>query len=129
MNAFFQHRLSPGLWGRAKDWRRIPSCFPVLITYNHETTLKNSHTVEPVLGSLVNFLGMRRVNTRGLEQANKCMLMAAIACNLKKLLKFTERKTQINVQAMQANLQALFFIKISLTKQPYLLTALLYVKR
>ncbi len=88
-----------------------------------------SSTVEPVLGSLVNFLGMRRVNTRGLEQANKCMLMAAIACNLKKLLKFTERKTQTNVQAMQANLQALFFIKTSLTKQPYLLKALLYVKQ
>ena len=88
-----------------------------------------SSTVEPVLGSLVNFLGMRRVNTRGLEQANKCMLMAAIACNLKKLLKFTERKTKINVQAVQANLQALFFIKTSLTKQPYLLKALLYVKQ
>jgi hypothetical protein len=49
-------------------------------------------TVEPVLGTLVNFLGMRRVNSRGLEQANKCMIMSAIAYNLKKLLKFPERK-------------------------------------
>jgi len=46
-----------------------------------------SSTVEPVIGTLSNFLSMRRVNTRGLKQANKCMLMAAIAYNLKKLLK------------------------------------------
>ncbi len=38
-----------------------------------------SSTVEPVLGTLVNYLNMRRVNTRGIKQANKCMLMAAIA--------------------------------------------------
>lgn len=49
-------------------------------------------TVEPVLGTLVNFLGMRRVNSRGLEQANKCMIMSAIAYNLKKLLKFPNKK-------------------------------------
>jgi transposase len=45
-------------------------------------------TVEPVLGTLINFLGMKRVNTRGIKQANKCMLMAAIAYNLKKMMKF-----------------------------------------
>jgi len=45
-------------------------------------------TVEPVLGTLINFLSMKRVNTRGIKLANKCMLMAAIAYNLKKMLKF-----------------------------------------
>lgn len=45
-------------------------------------------TVEPVLGTLINFLSMRRVNTRGIKQANKCMLMAAIAYNIKKMMKF-----------------------------------------
>lgn len=45
-------------------------------------------TVEPVLGTLINFLSMKRVNTRGIKQANKCMLMAAIAYNLKKMMKF-----------------------------------------
>lgn len=44
-------------------------------------------TVEPVIGTLVNFLGMRRVNTIGRSQANKCLTMAAVAYNLKKLLK------------------------------------------
>lgn len=48
-------------------------------------------TVEPVLGTLVNFLGMRRVNTRGIKQANKCLIMAAIAYNLKKMLKFNKK--------------------------------------
>ena len=80
-----------------------------------------SSTVEPVLGTLVNYLGMRRVNTRGIEQANKCMLMAAIAYNLKKLLKFTTRKVQTNVAVMQGNLQALLFGKTRLIKPTYLL--------
>jgi hypothetical protein len=33
---------------------------------------------------------MQKVNTRGLKQANKCMLMAATAFNLKKLLKYAK---------------------------------------
>ena len=45
-------------------------------------------TVEPVIGTLVNFLGMRRVNTRGIKLANKCLLMAAVCYNLKRLLKW-----------------------------------------
>jgi hypothetical protein len=48
-------------------------------------------TVEPVLGSLINFTGMKRVNTRGLTQANKCMIMAAVAYNPKKLIKFGKK--------------------------------------
>ncbi len=67
-----------------------------------------SSTVKPVLGTLVNFLGMRRVNTRGIEGANKCMLMAAVAYNLKKLLKFTTQKGQADVKAMQQCLQNAF---------------------
>ncbi|QTE47125.1 hypothetical protein J3L19_24095 [Mucilaginibacter rubeus] len=35
---------------------------------------------------LINFTGMKQVNTKGLELANKCMIMAAIAYNLKKLV-------------------------------------------
>ena len=53
---------------------------------------KRMSTVEPVFGTLINFLGMSKVNTRGINQANKCMLMAAVAYNLKKLLKFTKPK-------------------------------------
>ena len=49
-------------------------------------------TVEPVLGTLINFLAMKRVNTRGIKQANKCLIMAAVAYNLKKALKFKTTK-------------------------------------
>ncbi len=87
-----------------------------------------SSTVEPVLGTLVNYLGVRRINTRGIEQANKCMLMAAIAYNLKKLLKFTARKVETNIQVMQVNLQALFLSKTSLTRATYFLLLPLYLK-
>ncbi len=51
-----------------------------------------SSTVEPVLGTLINFTGMRRIYTRGIKGANKFMLCAAIAYNLKKLLRWSEKK-------------------------------------
>lgn len=54
-------------------------------------------TVEPVLGTLINFTGIRRIWTRGLSSANKFMLGAAIAYNLKKWLNHRElnRKTAV----------------------------------
>ena len=55
-------------------------------------------TVEPVLGTLINFLGMKRVNTRGKRLANKCMMMAAIAYNVKKMMKFSTK--QVKTKAM-----------------------------
>jgi transposase len=66
---------------------------------NHEKRIKNeqyakrmsrlrSSTVEPVLGTLLNHLGMKKVNTRGIAQAEKHVLMASLCYNLKKLLKF-----------------------------------------
>ena len=48
--------------------------------------------VEPVFGTLLEHLGIRKVNTRGIQQVNKGMLMAGIAYNLKKYLKFIEIK-------------------------------------
>jgi transposase len=51
-----------------------------------------SATVEPVLGTLINFLNMKRINTRGIKQANKHIIMAATCYNLKKLLKWDEHK-------------------------------------
>ncbi|GAB4026858.1 IS1182 family transposase [Spirosoma gilvum] len=48
-----------------------------------------SATVEPVLGSLINYFGLRQINTKSREAAAKVMYMAAIAYNLKKYLRFT----------------------------------------
>ena len=57
-----------------------------------------SSTVEPVLGTLVNFLGMRRVYTKGIRMADKCMIMAAVAYNLKKLLKWDINRTRMMIK-------------------------------
>jgi transposase len=65
---------------------------------------KRSSTVEPVLGTLLNFVNLRRCNTRGIEQANKHVMMAALTYNLKKYLKFTSRKVNIKAQAMTTEL-------------------------
>ena len=67
-----------------------------------------SSTVEPVLGTLVNFLGMRRVYTKGIKLADKCMLMAAMAYNLKKLLKWEGKKTKADVKALYKSLRTDF---------------------
>lgn len=48
-----------------------------------------SATVEPVLGSLINYYGLRQINTRSRESAAKVMYVAAMAYNLKKYLRFT----------------------------------------
>jgi len=77
---------------------------------NREKTRQiRSSTVEPVLGTLVNYLAMRRVNTRGIKQANKCMLMSAVAYNLKKLLKWTQTKVETTVMAMKKAEKSLAF--------------------
>jgi hypothetical protein len=48
-------------------------------------------TVEPVFGTLINYGAMRKLNTRGIDLAHKSMLMAAIAHNLKKYMKYNPR--------------------------------------
>ena len=47
---------------------------------------KRGSTVEPVLGTMLNFLNLKRVNTRGIKQANKHCLMSALTYNHKKIL-------------------------------------------
>jgi hypothetical protein len=52
---------------------------------------------------------MKRVNTRGIQQANKCMIMVAVAYNLRKLIKFTTNKVSTIVKAMEIKAQKAFF--------------------
>ncbi len=59
-----------------------------------------SKTVEPVLGTLINFTNMKRVNTRGIQLANKHVLMAALTYNLKKYLKFISKKPKSLAQVV-----------------------------
>ncbi len=64
-----------------------------------------SSTVEPVLGTLVNYTAMKQVNTKGMALANKCLIMAAVAYNLKKLVKRCVAKPRKRVST--TNRQAL----------------------
>jgi transposase len=61
-------------------------------------------TVEPVIGTLVNYLGIKRVNCKGLEQANKCLNMAAIAYNIKKMLKYRPKPVRLNLIILREHL-------------------------
>jgi transposase len=63
-------------------------------------------TVEPVIGSLVEYFGMKKVNTKGIKLANKCVLLAGIAYNLKKLLKFNSKKFQMAAKAFNGSFQS-----------------------
>jgi transposase len=65
-------------------------------------------TVEPVIGTLVCYGGMRKVNTIGIVQANKCMLMAAVAYNLKKLLRWKENKRITSIKSIKMMAKVLF---------------------
>jgi hypothetical protein len=78
---------------------------------------KRSSTVEPVFGTLINYMGLSKINTRGILSADKKMLMGACAYNLKKWLNFcsNRRKTAALVAPVVAvnALFWLFLMKIS----------------
>jgi transposase len=86
--------------------------------------LLRSSTVEPVLGSLINYTGLKRLNTKGIKQANKCMLMAATAYNLKKLLKYKFKPIQEAQKQVSKCLNHLFDQLFSLFKQQYAIESL-----
>lgn len=78
---------------------------------------KRQSTVEPVFGTLTQFMGLRKINTIGISQANKVMHLSAIAYNLKKYLKFMFQKVKSNTGVLQ---QHFFSLKsgISLILSP-----------
>lgn len=61
---------------------------------------KRQSTVEPVFGTLTQFMGLRKINTIGIKQANKVMHLSAIAYNLKKYLKFITKNVKSDAKAM-----------------------------
>ena len=70
---------------------------------------KRQSTVEPVWGTLTQFMGLKKINTIGIEQANKVVQMAACAYNLKKLLRFIKTDIQTKAQSAQAFVDHLFW--------------------
>ena len=69
---------------------------------------KRGSTVEPVLGTMLNFLNLKRVNTRGIKGANKHVMMSALTYNLKKLLKFNGKKLVSVYQSLSKSKGRLF---------------------
>lgn len=61
---------------------------------------KRSSTVEPVWGTLMNFTAMKRINTRGIVAANKCLILAATCYNLKKWMKHKLKYSNQKLQAL-----------------------------
>jgi hypothetical protein len=64
-------------------------------------------------------MALRKVNTRGINNANKGMLVAAMAYNLKKYLKFTQKRVETSALSAQKHLID-FFVSIRLILKPNL---------
>jgi len=77
---------------------------------------KRQSTVEPVFGR-----GLRKINTIGIEQANKVMHLSAMAYNLKKYLKFINKNVRSDAQSLAFLLiqkAGVLLAKISIYKEP-----------
>jgi hypothetical protein len=89
--------------------------------FGRQMKSKRQSTVEPVWGTLTQFMGLRKINTIGIKQANKVMHLAASAYNLKKLLKFITTKVETAVGIMSPELALklafLWFFRPCLTPQ------------
>lgn len=70
-------------------------------TLGKQLKSKRQSTVEPVFGSLTQYFGMRKVNTIGIRQANKVMIMAGTAYNLKKYLKFIAKEAKSKIGGLK----------------------------
>jgi len=80
---------------------------------------KRQSTVEPVFGTLTQFMGLRKINTIGLKQANKVMQLSATAYNLKKYLKFITKTVKSDAKILHhlfSEIKGLFSPQISLLK-------------
>ena len=92
---------------------------------------KRQSTVEPVFGTLTQFMGMRKVNTRGIQQAQKVMYLAAVAYNIKKYLKFTKKLVQTGVKIVRVGVSVIIdaFMLKYLRCQPLKIQHSLMIKK
>ncbi|GHT09272.1 hypothetical protein AGMMS49525_18300 [Bacteroidia bacterium] len=63
---------------------------------------RRAKTVEPVWGTLINFRAIKKVYTKGIDFADKQVLLAAMAYNLKKLMAYTTIKSTANAMKLAA---------------------------
>jgi transposase len=99
--------------------------------YAKQMSRIRSKTVEPVLGTLLNFLGMRKVYTRGINSVHKHCLMASLCYNLKKLIKFKSTKLKIEANALKINehlKEKYQLIKLCFYYKPWLVQFRFFIK-
>jgi hypothetical protein len=65
-------------------------------------------TIEPVFGSLLYHYGMRQIGVKRKPVAHKVMLMASIAFNIKKYVKFISKKSSSQIMKGKAAVEAIF---------------------
>jgi transposase len=70
---------------------------------------KRATTVEPVLGSLIEYYGLAKITVRSKASAGKVMLMAAMAYNLKKYMAYTTYNSHKGQLAVDLKKFACFF--------------------
>ena len=80
---------------------------------------KRQSTVEPVIGTLVTYLGMKKVGCKGLAGVNKCLAVAAAAYNLKKMLKYRSRKILNQAQVLEKNMKKCWITLVSIIQTIY----------
>lgn len=89
-------------------------------TYAKAMKKRRQATVEPVLGTLINFMSVSRIWTRGLKAANRFMIGAAIAYNIKKWLNYKAPKIKIAAMAIKKTAEGLCFYFFKLQQLHYL---------
>src|SRR5690606_33872063 len=83
--------------------------------YTRFLTKRRSSAVEPVSGALINHHSMKRVNSRGMKQAHKQVLKAALPYRLKKYLRFVVKKPSVVAQVISLKLGDVYcFLKTHL---------------
>ena len=84
-------------------------------------------TVEPVFGTLMEFTGMRKMNTIGIRAANKNMLMAAVAYNIKKYLKFEGKSIHTTAREVKNFINGLYgLLQVILSFKPGSISNILF---
>ncbi|WIH98424.1 transposase [Empedobacter falsenii] len=84
--------------------------------YHRRLVKRRSATVEPVLGTLINFFNLKRINSRGMAQANKHVLMSSLSYNSKKYLRFIFKTPSVLAQVVSLKQGKYSFLqKYSLT--------------
>lgn len=88
--------------------------------YQRRLVKRRSSTVEPVLGTLINFFNMKRINSRGMAQANKHVLMSSLLYNLKKYMRFIFKISSVLAQVLFLHQEENFFLLIYPTQHQIL---------